>query len=175
MRKNGVGGANTKTGLAFEGVTSLEEFLAGQEGFTIKTNRQKVHEVHVNGGLAAYVFKKSALYKFLDSEGVDWKDILSKKLLPDDALYVPKSKTLFIIECKYQEVEGSVDEKLQTCDFKRKQYLKLMKLLGANVEYIYLLNDWFKNPKYKDVLEYINEVGCHYYFNAVDLKRFGLV
>lgn len=42
-----------------------------------------------------------------------------KKLLPDDSIYVILNNTFFIIECKYQQVGGSVDEKLQTCDFKR--------------------------------------------------------
>ena len=44
-------------------------------------------------------------------------------------------ETLFIIEVKYQQLAGSVDEKLQTCDFKRKQYLKLVNYLGLKVEY----------------------------------------
>jgi len=74
-------------------------------------------------------------------------------LLPDDALLVIVRETLFIIEVKYQQVEGSVDEKLQTCDFKCKQYLKLVGSLGLKVEYVYVLNDWFRNPRYKDVLD----------------------
>lgn len=174
MKKAGIGGANTRTGLAFEGKTSLVEFLAKQPGFSVVTDKLKIHELHYNGELTAYLFRQSAFYKFLASKGVDWKEILSKRLMPDDALYVPSSNTLFVIECKYQQVGGSVDEKLQTCDYKRKQYLKLMKRLGGNVEYIYLLSDWFRNPCYRDVLAYINEVGCHYYFNEVELERFGI-
>lgn len=78
-------------------------------------------------------------------------------------------ETLFIIEVKYQQVAGSVDEKLQTCDFKRKQYLKLVAPLGLKVEYVYVLNDWFKQPQYKDVLDYIHSVNCHYKFNELPL------
>jgi hypothetical protein len=52
-----------------------------------------------------------------------------------------RSKTLFIIEVKYQQVAGSVDEKLQTCDFKRKQYLKLVRSLELKVEYVYVLSN----------------------------------
>ncbi len=81
---------------------------------------------------------------------------------------------MFIIEVKYQEVEGSVDEKLQTCDFKRKQYIKLLSPLNMEVEYIYILNDWFRNPKYKDVLDYIISVNCKYYFNYLPLEKIGL-
>jgi len=42
--------------------------------------------------------------------------------LQDDAIYVMSNNTVFIIEVKYQEVAGSVDEKLQTCGFKLNQY-----------------------------------------------------
>ena len=81
---------------------------------------------------------------------------------------------LFIIECKHQEVAGSVDEKLQTCDFKKKQYQKLMSQANIDVEYIYLLDDWFRDPKYKDVLDYIHSAGCDYYFEYIPLTRLGL-
>ena len=104
----------------------------------------------------------------------DWEKIISKKLLPDDSIYVITNNTLFIIECKYQQVGGSVDEKLQTCDFKRKQYQKLMSQVNIDVEYIYLLSDWFKNPKYKDVLDYIISMRCHYYFEYIPLTKLGL-
>ncbi len=99
---------------------------------------------------------------------------MSKKLLLDDALLVIVRETFFIIEVKYQQIAGSVDEKLQTCDFKRKQYLKLVQPLGIKVEYVYVLNDWFKQPSYKDVLDYINSVNCHYKFNELPLSWLGL-
>ena len=73
-----------------------------------------------------------------------------------------------------RQVGGSVDEKLQTCDFKRKQYQKLMSQVNIDVEYIYLLSDWFKNPKYKDVLDYIISMRCHYYFEYIPLTKLGL-
>lgn len=97
-----------------------------------------------------------------------------KKRLPDDSLLVIVRETLFIIEVKYQHVHGSVDEKLQTCDFKRKQYLKLVTPLGLRVEYVYVLNDWFKQPQYNDVLDYIQSVNCHYRFNEIPLSWLGL-
>jgi len=75
---------------------------------------------------------------------------------------------------KFQKVAGSVDEKLQTCDFKRKQYAKLMAPLNIEVEYIYILSDWFKKLEYKDVLDYIISVGYHYYFEYLPLQKLGL-
>jgi len=60
------------------------------------------------------------------------------------------------------------------CDFKRKQYQKLVRPLGLRVEYVYVLSDWFRKPEYKDVLEYIESVNCHYIFNTLPLAWLGL-
>jgi hypothetical protein len=170
MKLFGVGGANTKTGLVFEGKTDLATFLNSQVGYEVLADGT----VTYLGEAVGRIFKKSGLYKFLAEFGIDWTKILSKRLFPDDSVFVVINNTLFIIECKFQQVEGSVDEKLQTCDFKKKQYQKLLAQANIQVEYIYLLSDWFKNPKYKDVLDYIISVGCHFYFEYVPLTQLGL-
>ena len=169
MIKNGKGGGNTITGLYFEGKTDLATFLNEQNGYNVIDDN-----VYYQNKLVAHIFKKHKFYKYLEKNDVNWKQIISNKILPDDAIYVIINNTLFIIEVKYQQVAGSVDEKLQTCDFKKKQYQKLMSQLNIDVEYIYILNDWFKQPKYKDVLDYIISVRCQYYFNYIPLKKLGL-
>lgn len=170
MIKNGKGGGNTKTGLLFEGKTDLSTFLAQQKGYSIEDT-----EVYYNDELVARIFKKNKFYSVLLKElEINWKDYISKKLLPDDSIFVIVRNTVFIIECKHQQVAGSVDEKLQTCDFKKKQYKKLLSKANLDVEYIYLLDNWFKDPQYKDVLDYIHSVGCDYYFEYIPLYRFGL-
>ena len=175
MKERGFGGGNTLTGLNFEREVDFQELLAAKPVYELKTIPSKAGRgVFFKGQLVARCFRKNDFYIFLDEEHVNWKSILSKKLLPDDALLVIVRETLFIIEVKYQQVEGSVDEKLQTCDFKRKQYLKLVTPLGLKVEYVYVLNDWFKVPKYKDVLDYIQSVNCHYKFGSLPLAWLGL-
>ena len=169
MKKGGFGGANTKTGLAFEGKTDLIAYLSEQPGYSTRGN-----EIYYKGEFVARTFKKSQFYKFLEEYGIDWKQIISKRLYPDDSIYVVINNTLFVIECKFQQVAGSVDEKLQTCDFKKKQYQKLLYRANIDVEYIYLLSDWFKNPRYKDVLDYIISVGCQFYFEYIPLTQLGL-
>ena len=171
MKKGGFGGGNTKTGLIFEGKTDLATFLSKQPGYSMSNEE----EVYYGGELVARVFKKYKFYNvFLVELGIDWRDYISKQLLPDDSIYVLLNNILFIIECKHQETAGSVDEKLQTCDFKKKEYQKLMSRANIDVEYIYLLDNWFRNPKYKDVLDYIQSVGCDYYFEYIPLTRLGL-
>lgn len=169
MIKGGKGGAKTQVGLAFEGRVSLLSVFSRAKGYSVVGDTIRKGEEVI-----AQSFSKNKLYKFLEEHGVDYTTVLSKKLLPDEALYFPAQKKLFIVEIKFQEVAGSVDEKLQTCDFKKRQYLKLFKPMGIKVEYIYILNDWFKKPEYRDVLAYINDVGCHYFFHTLPFEILGL-
>ncbi len=169
MKKKGVGGGNTITGLKFERGRDILSILSNAKGYSVKGN-----VIFYLGEEVARSYRKYGLYKYLESQGVDYKKIISKKLLPDEALYVIVKNTLFVIEMKYQEVTGSVDEKLQTCDFKKKQYKKLMAPLNIEVEYIYILSDWFRKPEYKDVLDYVISVGCQYYFQYLPLQKLGL-
>src|SRR3989339_605043 len=169
MIGKGKGGGNTITGLNFEKETDILNLLRSKKSYKVKGNIIYYQDKEV-----ARSFKKNALYKFLESKKVDYKKIISKKLLPDEAIYVIVNNTLFIIEVKFQKVAGSVDEKLQTCDFKRKQYAKLMAPLNIEVEYIYILSDWFRHQSYKDVCDYIISVGCQYYFKYLPLQKLGL-
>jgi len=175
MKKGGIGGANTLTGLNFEKKVDFQKLLGSLPGYEVKKVLGKAGMgVFFDGKMVARCFRKHDFYKFLDESGVDWRKIIFSKLLPDDALLVIVRETLFIIEVKYQHGQGSVDEKIQTCDFKRKQYLKLVSSLGLKVEYVYVLNDWFKQSKYRDVLDYIHSVNCHYRFNELPMAWLGL-
>lgn len=101
MKKDGRGGANTKTGLAFEGKTDLSTFLAKQKGYEIKKD-----EVYYHNELVARVFKKHGFYKFLEEYSINWKDIISKRLLPDDCIFVIVKNTLFIIEANFNKLKA---------------------------------------------------------------------
>jgi len=176
MKTGGLGGANTLTELNFEGKVDFQKLLGKVPEYRIDKIPDKAGMgVFFEGKLVARCFKKHDFYRFLDESNVDWRKMLSKKLLPDDAMLVIVRETLFIIEVKYQQVAGSNDdEELMLCDFNRKQYLKLVAPLGLKVEYVYVLNDWFKKPGYKDVLDYIHSVNCHYKFNELPLSWLGL-
>ncbi|MDV2503546.1 MAG: hypothetical protein RX318_06305 [bacterium] len=170
MRKGGKGGAKTISGLKFEKRVSLKTLISSIPGYSIQKDA-----VYFEGNKVAQLYQKHSLYKnLLEPNNVDYSKIISKKLLPDDAILVTKNNTLFIVEIKFQEVSGSVDEKLQTCDFKNKQYQRLLSPLNLRVKYVYVLNDWFKDDKYRDVLDYIRSVGCDYFFNVLPFDFLGL-
>ena len=174
MKKGGMGGGNTITGLNFEKKADLLTLLQKDHNYSIRETERAGHDVYYQDELVARCFKKYAFYDFLKEKNINWKEIISRRLIPDDALLVIIRETLYIIEVKYQEGHGSVDEKLQTCDFKRKQYLKLVSSLEMKVEYVYVLSNWFKDPGYKDVLDYIHSMNCHYKFNELPLAWLGL-
>lgn len=169
MKAGGKDGANTRTGLIYEDKVDLATFIAKQKKYTVKDCG-----VLNLGECVAHIFKKYAFNTFLETRGIDWRQHLSKQLLPDNAIYVIVNNTMFILEVKTRHTVGSVDEKLQTYDYKKKQYQKLLFQLNMEVEYIYILDEWFRQPKYKDVLDYVISVGCQYYFNYISLQKLGL-
>lgn len=170
MKNGGKGGGHTVTGLRFEKRKPLEEVIRSLPGYSIAND-----VVHFKGQEVARFYTKNKLYKnLLEPKGVDYKKLISKKLLPDDAIFIISNNTLFIVEIKFQKTPGSVDEKLQTCDFKNKQYQKLLSSLEIKVKYVYVLNDWFGKKEYEDVLDFVKAVGCHYFFYEIPLDFLGL-
>ena len=170
MIKGGLGGGKTISGLKFETRSDLRSAFTNFPDYTSDDG-----ELFYKGKVVARLYKKFDFYKkFLKSNNISHEEIISKRLLPDESIFIIANKTLFIIEMKFQEVSGSVDEKLQTCDFKKKQYKKLLNGNGIKVEYVYILSDWFKHKSYRDVLDYIKAVGCHYFFETLPFDFLGL-
>lgn len=168
MKKGGVGGSLTKTGIKFEQETDLESALI-KAGLSVEG-----HAVYYDNENVGLICSQYRLYsQFLRPRDIDWKQLVSKRLLPDEAYFSSKNNSLVIIEKKYQQVAGSVDEKLQTIGFKIRQYKKLTQPLNLELKFIYVLNDWFKDPRYKDSLEYIKECGGLYFFNEIPLEELG--
>lgn len=165
------GGAQTNAnGLQFERDTSLDEALINA-GYSVENNEVKDAEALLIG----LSVQKNKLYSlFLEPHGINYSDYNSKKWLPDEAFVNFTNNTVYIIEKKYQETEGSVDEKLPNCDFKKKEYEKLFHPLGFEVKFIYVLSNFFDKPKYDDVFNYILDVNCEYYFNKLPFEAIGL-
>ena len=130
------------------------------------TTTGAIFEMKVQMEAQGIDISKYNLYRYLDQRGLDWKEIISKRLLPDEAYFDEQNNRVIIYEKKFQQTSGSADEKPQTCAFKISQFRKLFAALGVtDVSYIYIFNDWFKRPEYRDMLDYIRSVdGCNYIF-----------
>ena len=173
MKKWWIWWANTnKNWLKFEKDVEFIDLLATLKWYEIKKieNLKESYKIFFFWKNVAETYKKHDLYKwFLDKKWINRKELISAKLLPDNAIYVFINNTLFIVEIKYQEVSWSTDEKLQTCDFKKKQYERLLWWTNIKLEFCYVLNNWFKQEKYNDVLNYIQAMNCKYFFETLPL------
>ena len=167
MKKGGSGGGRTKSGLYFEKNTDLKKAFNLLDGFYSSENK-----IYYKNKLVGEIFQKHQIYAILCKRlKINWKKKISAQLLPDDAFFDLNSRILTIIEKKFQQVEGSVYEKIQTCDFKIKQYRKLFAEQNISIQYYYLLNDWFKKDKFNDIFTYVRDSGCNYYFNEIPINK----
>tara|TARA_Y100000590_G_scaffold308357_1_gene348148 strand:- start:101 stop:640 length:540 start_codon:yes stop_codon:yes gene_type:complete len=178
MRKNNTHGGGDRTnfnGLNFEKRTNFITSINNNPNFKVEIEGKTTKIFFKNKYFGNYI-EQHEFYKFLESKSVDWKNTVSKKYIPDGVFINKVNKKIYIIEKKFQEVSGSVDEKLQTCDFKKKIYQKLVNELKESyiVEYIFLLNNFFEKRQYKDVKNYIKSVGCHYYIDRMEPKEIGI-
>lgn len=152
----GAGGSNTnKNGLLYEKLTDLNDRCIVVE--TLQ-NAQKIKFDN-----SKKIFIKTQQFEFLKY----MKDKINNEISPahgckkPDECYIDEElKNIFIIEKKFQQVHGSVCEKIQTPHFKLWQYRR--KFPDYNIIYIYCLSEWFKK-NCKSELEYLNFIKCPYF------------
>ena len=73
---------------------------------------------------------------------------------PDEAYVDTERKKIVIIEKKFQQCGGSVCEKIQSGDFKRRQYQKMYPQF--EVHYVYCLSSWFKKNCAAEIDDLVN-------------------
>jgi hypothetical protein len=154
----GAGGANTnKNGLKFEEVTDLKDRYE-----SITTIPRRIgSEVTFKGHSPRTFIKvsKSSLHKYM--EKIDEKNLTLKSAAgckkPDEAYIDLERNIVFIIEKKFQQESGSVDEKLQTGCFKQSHFKGMFP--NFKIYYMYCLSDWFKSDEYESVLNYLKDGG----------------
>ena len=147
----GAGGAQTnKNGLDYEKITCLDDKIRILRKYKLgKGKNHYVNEVLVKKRRFRKC-QKGGLKKYMDEHRVTAK--CARESQPDECFIDPDRNIIFILEKKFQGVDGSVDDKIQTGVFKRwfyqQQYPKY------EIRYAYVLNDWFKSPKYTPEMEY---------------------
>jgi hypothetical protein len=145
----GAGGANTnKNGLSYEKLTELDSEYKVVDTYP----HAKTITFNCNPSFTFYYTKQSHFYKHMDKH-------VNKEVCkahgcknPDECYIHEPSKTIFIIEKKFQQVGGSVCEKIQTPDFKIWQYERSFP--DFTIVYMYCLSHWFKE-NCKAELEYL--------------------
>jgi hypothetical protein len=95
------------------------------------------------------------------------------KKIPDMTIFIPKNKMLYLVEIKYQKVEGSVIEKFGISN-DLLQWHKNNRINANNIDIklLYVLCDFFRDEKHTFYLNVLNNKRIPYFFNAVDLVNY---
>lgn len=199
MKKGGIGGANTNaSGLKFEHETDLASSInTNLSSEYVLKNHVFKDPKHVvintispafdlirksDKELIGIIASKNQFYNVLE-EVYSLGNINSKRWIPDEAFFNLSSKTVFIVEKKWQNVEGSIDEKLLSFGNKRRIYQNILNNYKEEpkptVEFSALLNsDWFlsdKNKtKYGDCFNSLRNDGIKIFFDEYEYWWFGL-
>lgn len=167
IRNNGTGAGGaqtTKNGNNYEELTDFENLI--KDDYPIKSiqfgnGKNSKYAMFVINNINFELVKQNGmnarLYKEFNQE-------YNKNLKPDECIIDTTRKILFILEKKFQQCDGSVDEKIQTGYMKRKIYKKLYP--NYNIEYMYVLSDWFKQKKYKLDISLNREENIHMTFGS---------
>ena len=155
-RGTGAGGAKTNAnGLPYEELTSAENHFKVLKIYKFGNNKKAKTHLYIlirleNGKELKFLYK-GGLSKYMSIK----KEInkkCEKYLLPDECFIDEENKILYILEKKFQYRAGSTDEKLQTGHFKKEYYLE--QYPNYQIEYAFVLSDWFKQDKYNPERRY---------------------
>ena len=136
----GAGGAKTnKNGLSYEAATDLITNCISLES---KGNKSFCLIQFSTNGKKYKLAKQSKLFKCME-KAMQLNIYHAHGCKNPDECYIDEDdKIMYIIEKKFQQVGGSVCEKIQTPDFKIWQYSSLFP--DYHIVYMYCLSDWFK-------------------------------
>lgn len=158
-RGTGAGGYNTtKNGNSYENKTNLDDMMevVKIEGYSDIIRFYNCDKLFIKT-------EKTNLFKYMDL-----KNKMNNKIYmghgcknPDGCFIDENNKHMFIIEKKFQQVSGSVCEKIQTPEFKLWQYSRTFP--NYKIIYIYCLSDWFKYNCQAE-LEYLDFIKIPYFW-----------
>lgn len=212
MKKGGKGGANTnRGGLAFENKTDLAARIKRDLNMTYELiehkykkpplikSTAKVYDIYskIDQHLIGIITKQMQFYNILE-EKYQVRNANHKKWKPDEVFFNFDANTIFIVEKKWQQGSGSVDEKIFGFVNKRRLYQNDFNQLShepkPTVEFSALFNSsWWiyglkntmenndlekyprKNEKqYQDYFDNLRIDGVKIFFDNYDYWWFGL-
>lgn len=201
MKKGGTGGANTnRGGLAFEKKTDLsarirrdlsdiydlKEHVYRPDDLVIKTSTPTYEVIRkVDNHLVGLITKQFAFYDAL-KETTGLENTNHKKWKPDEAFFNFDVNSVFVVEKKWQNGSGSVDEKMFGFVNKRRLYQRIFDNLSIepkpSVQFSALFNkSWFLyggndqyTDQYQDYFDSLREDAIKIFFDDYEYWWFGL-
>ena len=160
----GAGGANTnKNGLPYEALTDLDNKIK-----VIKKNKYSNIITFIGYNKQFEKTKQSNFFKCMKDDINPSVEKAHGCKNPDECYIDKEARNIFIIEKKFQQVSGSVCEKIQTPDFKLWQYSETFP--DYNIIYMYCLSDWFKKNCVRE-LKYLDIKGFKYFWGSSETYK----
>ena len=144
----GAGGSRTNSnGLPYEALTELSteyEIKSTHKHHSVIQFYQRCESSHCSQSTGkVFIFtKQGGFLKYIHNKIDHTIPPAHGCKRPDECYIDEERKIIFIIEKKFQQVPGSVCEKIQTSDFKKWHYSRLIP--DYEIVYIYCLSDWFR-------------------------------
>lgn len=161
----GAGGAKTnKNGLSYEDMTEIKESDRYKYTDSLKVKTKMIQRVIIDGEL--HIKIKKAELKLYMNENKKYNTESEKASEPDECYINEDKKIINIIEKKFQQINGSVDEKIQTCVFKIWFYNEQYR--DYEIRYCYCLSDWFKSKKYKPEMRFFKKYEIDVFWGSDD-------
>jgi len=163
----GAGGAKTThNGLAFEIKTNFEKILLEQKWEKKFLDKTHYYLELVKNNEFSYWMYQNSFQEFVSKQFKLKKADIFRR--PDEVFIKINEKNIniYVIEKKNQNGEGSVEDKLRTGSFIRKEYIKMLapiKDSNISVEYGYCVSKFLydkylsKKPKYNIMREILEE------------------
>lgn len=127
-----------------------------------------------NGKPVCVAYPKKQFKKYLNKLGIFPDRLDMPNIEPDNCIINLITKTIYIIEVKFQHKDGSVDEKPQAYLFRQRYFNDLLKSTGMKVKLIYVFSDWFKKEKYNYLRKNMDMDDVKYYYNELPPHAIGL-
>ncbi len=172
----GAGGANaTLSGGSFEKKTSLEQKLI----------ENKFNKIIINKSKNGYYYEKKDSNKILYFNQNGFNKYIEKEYniktyrKPDEAIIIEKDNKIHIIilEKKNQNVDGSIEEKLKTGAFTRREYelmFEEQQKYKFEISFCFVLSKFLQDkfdsdlPKYNNMKKIMKEDKIKYFYGDSD-------
>jgi hypothetical protein len=164
----GAGGANTNAnGLSFEDATEPQEF------YEVLKKCKHHQEIRFHDCQKTYILTKRAGFSNYMGENMDKTiEALHGAKQPDETYIDEEEKVVFIIEKKFQQTSGSVNEKLQTYPNKIRNYQR--RIPDYKIVYVYCLAEWFRTYC-KAEIQYLKEDNIPFFWGTSETYKDDIV
>lgn len=183
VRQHNTSGGGSQTnhnGLKFERDTDFSELVSQLEKYSLEEiiyddkKKYRGFDVYRDDKFVGKIVPHTRFYDWLKE--INLENTNAKHGDPDECFINYENKTVYIIEKKWQQTSGSVDEKLFGFGNKRRLYQRILDSVEDpfSVQFVFVGNDFFKQKSYRNYFEMLRGDGVKIMIDEYDMVYFSL-